>query len=317
MIRKIDLAREANTVINLLSGVFQYPDHPEWNVQENTIRNLQKQASAYRWLSPIINLIPSYKKRIQGLFYEEQGKLVGIALFFETLPTIWYIAYIGVLPQNRREGIGRNLLDATVAAIVNLGGKQITLDVQVDNIPAENLYKQVGFKQVTQRLYYVSNPSSSYPITEPLGYRVDITSKRDWKVQNSLAKKIIPAEIMQYRPNMAELYKPNRFALISKSLIFLSGYKSKFILLRGEEHVVGWALLHINRKRDGTNRLEIMSLPNNATAAYLLSISLEQARKAGATTTGFALSAWQIELNDVANQMCTLKRVDNTLGLSV
>ena len=52
---------------------------------------------------------------------------------------------MGVLPTYRRRGIGRRLLEATVARATEIGLKRIELDVIVSNSAAIALYTNFGF----------------------------------------------------------------------------------------------------------------------------------------------------------------------------
>lgn len=52
---------------------------------------------------------------------------------------------IGVLPAYRGRGIGRRLIEATIAAADASGFERIALTVRADNIRAATLYERVGF----------------------------------------------------------------------------------------------------------------------------------------------------------------------------
>lgn len=63
---------------------------------------------------------------------------------------------IGVDPAHQRRGIGRALLDGLLAAADAIGATTF-LEVRVDNAPARELYRGVGFEVVgTRRRYYAS-----------------------------------------------------------------------------------------------------------------------------------------------------------------
>jgi putative acetyltransferase len=53
---------------------------------------------------------------------------------------------IGVVPEHRGRGIGRKLLQDTMARAWGAGFSRIELTVRVDNLPARALYKGCGFQ---------------------------------------------------------------------------------------------------------------------------------------------------------------------------
>jgi len=57
-------------------------------------------------------------------------------------------------PQVRRQGIGRELLGDILAR--HRG--QFFLEVRESNLPARRFYARFGFREVTRRLRYYSNP---------------------------------------------------------------------------------------------------------------------------------------------------------------
>jgi ribosomal protein S18 acetylase RimI-like enzyme len=54
---------------------------------------------------------------------------------------------IVVNPEHRRRGIGRTLLDATVALLESLGAPQVVLSTAERNVPAQRLFASVGFRR--------------------------------------------------------------------------------------------------------------------------------------------------------------------------
>lgn len=61
---------------------------------------------------------------------------------------------LGVLPEWRRSGIGRGLIDAVIGEAGRGGIGSIVLEVATDNAPARGLYAALGFVQVGRRPRY-------------------------------------------------------------------------------------------------------------------------------------------------------------------
>jgi ribosomal protein S18 acetylase RimI-like enzyme len=57
----------------------------------------------------------------------------------------WDVAYLGVTPEARRQGVGRALLTHALleAKAAGMTSTQITIDAR--NVPARTLYRQAGF----------------------------------------------------------------------------------------------------------------------------------------------------------------------------
>lgn len=68
------------------------------------------------------------------------------------------ILAIGVLPQARRAGVGRLLVEAAVAGSRDLGATALFLEVAEDNQAAWTLYKASGFFSVGRRPGYYKRP---------------------------------------------------------------------------------------------------------------------------------------------------------------
>jgi ribosomal-protein-alanine N-acetyltransferase len=67
------------------------------------------------------------------------------------------ILTICTAPDRRRQGAGRFLLEAAIAAISATGGRRLLLEVAVDNGPAIALYGALGFTEAGRRRGYYRN----------------------------------------------------------------------------------------------------------------------------------------------------------------
>ena len=69
-----------------------------------------------------------------------------------------HIVNFAVSPAYRRSGLGKYLLAKSLEYIRDQGGRQVHLEVRLSNIPAQNLYRQLGFRLVhIRRRYYQDN----------------------------------------------------------------------------------------------------------------------------------------------------------------
>lgn len=69
-----------------------------------------------------------------------------------------HITNIAVHPDYRCKGIGETLLNALLDKAYARGAKEITLEVRVSNLPAQWLYKKLGFSEEgIRKNYYEDN----------------------------------------------------------------------------------------------------------------------------------------------------------------
>lgn len=61
---------------------------------------------------------------------------------------------IGVSPRMQRRGLGRKLLNAALDALSNTDCARVFLEVRASNVPAQGLYRSVGFLEVGRRKGY-------------------------------------------------------------------------------------------------------------------------------------------------------------------
>jgi ribosomal protein S18 acetylase RimI-like enzyme len=61
------------------------------------------------------------------------------------------VVYIGVLPTWRRQGYGSALLGLAFEIVRETGTSALTLTVDANNTPAQKLYRNFGFRELTRR----------------------------------------------------------------------------------------------------------------------------------------------------------------------
>ncbi|QIW23092.1 ribosomal-protein-alanine N-acetyltransferase [Sulfolobus sp. S-194] len=88
------------------------------------------------------------------------------------LPTLvkkGHVVSIAVLEQYRRLGIGTALLQASMKAMKEVyNAEEVYLEVRVSNLPAINLYRKLGFKEVKVLRHYYADGEDAYLMAAPL-----------------------------------------------------------------------------------------------------------------------------------------------------
>ena len=89
--------------------------------------------------------------------YHDSGELVGYA-FVSRYVDAWHVMNIAVVPEFRRRGIGRSLLERLFEVTADDARRGYTLEVRVSNSEAIRLYEELGFEaRGVRRGYYTDN----------------------------------------------------------------------------------------------------------------------------------------------------------------
>lgn len=81
--------------------------------------------------------------------FEEGNNILGFAVFMDSFDVIELVR-VGVLKEHRNKGIAYKIIEEAIRGI----SKNIILEVREKNEPAINLYKKIGFKEISKRKSY-------------------------------------------------------------------------------------------------------------------------------------------------------------------
>jgi len=90
------------------------------------------------------------------------GKVVGYVVTMDVDKFTGKIVSIAVRKEFRRRGIGEALLRKAIERLRAKGKIKIALEVRISNIPAQELYKKLGFKIVGTIPGYYSDGEDAY-----------------------------------------------------------------------------------------------------------------------------------------------------------
>jgi [ribosomal protein S18]-alanine N-acetyltransferase len=89
--------------------------------------------------------------------YHDSGELVGYAIVSRYVDA-WHVMNIAVVPEFRRRGIARSLLERLFEITATDPRRGYTLEVRVSNAEAIRLYERLGFEaRGIRRGYYTDN----------------------------------------------------------------------------------------------------------------------------------------------------------------
>ncbi len=85
------------------------------------------------------------------------GHPVGVLLMMRSPESPdWEISYVGVVPDARRRGFGRELVLKALGEAQSAGALNLTLSVDARNYPARELYRILGFEQFDRREVFLA-----------------------------------------------------------------------------------------------------------------------------------------------------------------
>jgi ribosomal protein S18 acetylase RimI-like enzyme len=84
------------------------------------------------------------------------SKPVGVLLLSAPGPATWGLTYLGLIPAARGVGFGRALTRFAVRRAATGGATDLTLNVDVRNVPALRLYATEGFEEFDRREVYLA-----------------------------------------------------------------------------------------------------------------------------------------------------------------
>jgi len=88
---------------------------------------------------------------------EAASKVAGFVAFHQVLDEA-DLRNLAVLPEHRRRGVARALLEAACHRLQQAGTKRLFLEVRVSNEPALSLYSSLGFVLHSRRKNYYRDP---------------------------------------------------------------------------------------------------------------------------------------------------------------
>ncbi len=90
--------------------------------------------------------------------YEQEGRILGYCNL-RLLAGEGEVQRIAVLPDCRRRGLARKMMEVMVDYAIRNRATSISLEVRAGNLPARRLYETYGFTEEAVRRGYYRNPS--------------------------------------------------------------------------------------------------------------------------------------------------------------
>lgn len=326
-LRPFKLPNDFPVMIDLIEPSFQYPENEEWNVQQDEIESMVDTLNGVKriWLLfRFIQLVsPPMRDVIRGFVWEEDGKPVGLSNITRMGATDqWMIGNVSVLPEYRRRGIARKLVEACVDFARERKARMVMLDVIAGNTPAYTLYTKLGFDHFsgfTQFDYDSNGTIADVPL--PDGYTFEERPIKDWRTGYELARRVTPERVKQYSPVEEGRYRrPAVLNLLAPVVFAAMGSRPLSFVARHDGQVVASAGIQVRKRAGGINSMAITLDPGCPELAPFLVRKLagELQRQSPGRRTEFSPKHWQPALIEAAAAAGFTSRADmHSLGMIV
>jgi len=173
-LRPLNPARDLPAVAELLRIAFQ----EEIGYQEASWLREMETIGAFTPLAWLMGQVShALGGMLSGFVWEEDGRIVGNVTISRLSAENWLISNVAVHPDYRRQGIARQLMEASLDWIRGRNAHWVVLQVRHDNEAAKRLYRDLGFVVVdtTIELHRWGVPAA-HPTPVPAGYTL-----RSWQ----------------------------------------------------------------------------------------------------------------------------------------
>ena len=278
-IREFVLPGDLDILADVIPSSFQYPENEDWSIQDDEVESILDQMNGMKRIWPVIRLVqliaPPMRDLMRGYVWEEDGKAVGVVNVVRRGNTDqWLIGNVSVLPDYRRRGIARKLVEATIQYVQDRGARQITLDVIDGNVPAYTLYERLGFAHYTGHTELNYAPHGTLEdVALPEGYVLEERDLLTSRPSYELAQHIVPEQIRQFEPVEEGSFRQPKILGMLAPIIFraMGGRPTPFVVRREPDgRVVASISLFVRTRKGGTNSLRINLDPECSELAPIL-----------------------------------------------
>jgi ribosomal protein S18 acetylase RimI-like enzyme len=325
-IRPLALPQDLVSAADAVAKAFQYPGHPEWELdtaeQEqfaDAIRRIRRAWPAMRLFQCVS---PAMRDFMRGFVWEEGGVFRGFVVAQRDGQTpVWQIEPLGVLPEFRRRGIARRLMTEALAMMRSRGATGVRLGVIDGNTPAQTLYRSLGFVDYGGTALYERAPSGAcQQPTLPSGYEELRLARFDWRARYEMDQRIVPAGVQKFEAIVPGRY---RTPLLMRALapLFRTSVDQDILVRRARDRVaVGRAGWSIAKSGKGKSSIRVRLDPAHADLApYLVQRALcEVLSRRPHLPVHLFLPAWMPEVGGQAEAVGFVrKRTHKAMGMKL
>ena len=99
--------------------------------------------------SKTIEIVKHELRTANALVFESDGEIIA-CVFYQPKGESIYVDRLAVLPEFRRRGVGRSLMEEVEKRAVELGAPKLSISVRIELVKQQNYYRRQGFEIVSK-----------------------------------------------------------------------------------------------------------------------------------------------------------------------
>jgi ribosomal protein S18 acetylase RimI-like enzyme len=217
-LRPLNILRDLPGVADVVEKCFADTIDSEGRHYLQQMRRAGQDNTFMRWAA---NAVESVSMPLSGYVWEENGEIIGnvsLIPYRHKKKRIYLIANVAVLPDFRRQGIGRALTVKAMDHASERSAMAIWLHVRADNPGAIALYASLGFRELARRTMWQAKPDRNAS-TEGLGISIERRSSRDWPLQQIWLHRLYPDLMSWYQAVPWQSLRPGLGPLIYRFIM--------------------------------------------------------------------------------------------------
>jgi ribosomal protein S18 acetylase RimI-like enzyme len=279
MLREFKFPADANVLVDLIPKAFDYPENPAWNFRADERDNMIDSMKMIKRMWPVLSLtamlVPPLRNAMRGFIWEEGGQPVALVNTGTQNNTgRWFIGNVAVLPEYRRRGLARKLVEAAIKLAQGQRATLISLDVIRGNDPAYKLYETLGFEHYETSVELdFEQPTPPPVVALPNEYTITPLDRFDYRIRYEFVKRITPEHVQRYEPVVEDQFKiPLAVRPIVLMFSQMGGSRSDQAVVRHRQSGQVVALLRYSARTrsGGVNSVSIKLDPQQAQLAPAL-----------------------------------------------
>ena len=93
---------------------------------------------------------PAKQGKINVMTIRQDNKVIAFVAYYMKTRTSGFLLFVAVDNAHRGKKYGEYLVRYAIDKMIKLGAKQVQLLTRIDNIPAQKVYRRVGFTETTR-----------------------------------------------------------------------------------------------------------------------------------------------------------------------
>ena len=200
----------------------------------------------------------------------------------------WLIGNVAVLPEYRRRGIARKLVEHSLQFIREHGGSLAVLDVIDGNLPAYKLYERLGFEHYSSRMEIASKSENVPGRPEiPNGFEIETITDKDWQIQLEMARRVVPEKVQLFDPITEARYKRSApIRIFTGVMNKMQGINNHDFAIRDQrsKQIVALGFTAAQTKSSGRHNVNLSLKQEHATLVpFIIQYMLHQVKNISAT----------------------------------